>query len=142
MVWFVFKSDSVTAAAIAAMPTHSSASSQQSQYEIPRELQEVLLDFTVHYLIEQPADLIRFAQDYFNRLEASRPPPTDGAAAASVAPSVVPTVTVVADNHADSQNNSDDDESMLSDDDIASKLTETDGMAPLQRHFPGSAFSS
>jgi len=107
------------AAAIAAMPTHSSASSQQSQYEIPRELQEVLLDFTVHYLIEQPADLIRFAQDYFNRLEASRPP-TDGAAAASVAPSAVPTVTVVADNHADSQNNSDDDESMLSDDDIAS----------------------
>ena len=44
------------------MPTHSSASSQQSQYEIPRELQEVLLDFTVHYLIEQPADLIHFAQ--------------------------------------------------------------------------------
>ena len=123
------------------MPTHSSASSQQSQYEMPRELQEVLLDFTVHYLIEQPADLIRFAQDYFNRLEASRPP-TDGAAAASVAPSAVPTVTVVADNHADSQNNSDDDESMLSDDDIASKLTETEGMAPLQRHFPGSAFSS
>lgn len=84
------------------------------------------MDFTVHYLIEQPADLIRFAQDYFNRLDASRP--VDGAlgvAAVGVgadngAPPV-PTVTVVADNHAnDSRNNSDEDESMLSDDDIAS----------------------
>ena len=45
------------------MPTHSSsaASSQHSgQYEIPRELQEVLLDFTVHYLIEQVWSLGRY----------------------------------------------------------------------------------
>lgn len=56
------------------MPTQrtSSVSSQQSQFEIPRELQEVLLDFTVLYLIEQPGDLISFALDYFTNLSDAR----------------------------------------------------------------------
>lgn len=44
----------------------------QQQYEIPRELQEILLDFTVHYLVEQPGDVVDFALEYFNRLNASR----------------------------------------------------------------------
>ena len=30
-----------------------------SQYRIPDELQEILLDFTVNYLIEQPSDIAR-----------------------------------------------------------------------------------
>ena len=28
-------------------------------------LQEVLLDFTVHYLVSQPPDLVDFALEYF-----------------------------------------------------------------------------
>ena len=31
-----------------------------SQYRIPDELQEILLDFTVNYLIEQPSDIARW----------------------------------------------------------------------------------
>ena len=46
--------------------------SQQQQYEIPRELQEILLDFTVHYLVEQPGDVVDFALEYFTRLNSSR----------------------------------------------------------------------
>ena len=44
----------------------------QQQYEIPRELQEILLDFTVHYLVEQPGDVVDFALEYFTRLNTSR----------------------------------------------------------------------
>lgn len=47
-------------------------SQQPQQYEIPRELQEILLDFTVHYLVEQPGDVVDFALEYFSRLNASR----------------------------------------------------------------------
>jgi len=116
------------------MPTHSSsaASSQHSgQYEIPRELQEVLLDFTVHYLIEQPPDLVNFALDYFNRLGASRgngggdadrpslvqQPPTVNVVPASVAAAASDSGVAGAGGNSHSD---DDDESMLSDDDIAS----------------------
>ena len=34
-----------------------------SQYRIPDELQEILLDFTVNYLIEQPSDIARWVTD-------------------------------------------------------------------------------
>ena len=44
----------------------------QQQYEIPRELQEILLDFTVHYLVEQPGDVVDFALEYFTRQNTSR----------------------------------------------------------------------
>jgi len=46
--------------------------SSDSQYSIPAELQETLLDFTVHYLIERPADIVDFAMDYFTSLHAKR----------------------------------------------------------------------
>jgi hypothetical protein len=42
-------------------------------YKIPQELQEVLLDFTVQYLVEQPDDLAGFAIVYFSRLKARQP---------------------------------------------------------------------
>ncbi len=42
-------------------------------YKIPQELQEVLLDFTVQYLVEQPEDLASFAVVYFSRLKARQP---------------------------------------------------------------------
>jgi len=41
-------------------------------YSIPSELQETLLDFTVHYLVERPPDIIDFAMDYFSGLHARR----------------------------------------------------------------------
>jgi len=41
-------------------------------YTIPSELQETLLDFTVHYLVERPPDIIDFAMDYFSGLHARR----------------------------------------------------------------------
>ncbi len=44
----------------------------QQQYEISKDLQEILLDFTVHYLVEQPGDVVDFALEYFNRLHAAR----------------------------------------------------------------------
>ena len=41
-------------------------------YSIPSELQETLLDFTVHYLVERPPDIIDFAMEYFSRLQTKR----------------------------------------------------------------------
>ena len=42
------------------------------EYAIPAELQETLLDFTVHYLVERPPDIIDFAMDYFSNLHSKR----------------------------------------------------------------------
>ena len=42
------------------------------EYSIPSELQETLLDFTVHYLVERPPDIIDFAMDYFGELQNKR----------------------------------------------------------------------
>ena len=50
----------------------SAASAASSQYHIPDELQEILLDFTVNYLIEQPSDIARFGVEYFVKLTAAR----------------------------------------------------------------------
>ena len=41
-------------------------------YSIPSELQETLLDFTVHYLVERPPDIIDFAMEYFSDLQSKR----------------------------------------------------------------------
>jgi len=41
-------------------------------YTIPAELQETLLDFTVHYLVERPPDIIDFAMDYFRGLQHAK----------------------------------------------------------------------
>ena len=46
--------------------------SSQEQYSIPSELQETLLDVTVHYLVERPPDIIDFAMDYFGELQNKR----------------------------------------------------------------------
>ena len=47
----------------------NSSSSSSSRYEIPGELQQLLLDFTVCCLVEHPANLIDFAADYFIQLQ-------------------------------------------------------------------------
>lgn len=41
--------------------------------QVPDELKEVLLQFSIAYLVEQPPDLIDFAAEYFNKLQANRP---------------------------------------------------------------------
>lgn len=39
---------------------------------IPDDLREVLLEFTISYLLEQPEDVVSYAADYFSRLRDSR----------------------------------------------------------------------
>lgn len=40
--------------------------------QVPDDLREVLLEFTISYLLEQPADVVNYAADYFTRLRESR----------------------------------------------------------------------
>ena len=42
------------------------------RYEIPSELQQLLLDFTVCCLVERPCSLVDFAADYFAQLRQRR----------------------------------------------------------------------
>ena len=44
-----------------------------SQYRIPDELQEILLDFTVNYLIEQPSDIARWVFLEFFKKSITKP---------------------------------------------------------------------
>lgn len=40
--------------------------------QVPDELREVLLEFTISYLLEQPGDVIAYAADYFAKLRDAR----------------------------------------------------------------------
>ncbi|KAL3288625.1 hypothetical protein HHI36_003060 [Cryptolaemus montrouzieri] len=40
--------------------------------QVPDDLREVLLEFTISYLLEQPGDVVEFAAEYFSRLRESR----------------------------------------------------------------------
>lgn len=40
--------------------------------QVPDELREVLLEFTISYLLEQPGDVVGYAADYFTRLRDAR----------------------------------------------------------------------
>lgn len=40
--------------------------------QVPDDLREVLLEFTISYLLEQPGDVVNYAADYFTRLRESR----------------------------------------------------------------------
>ncbi|XP_060536013.1 cAMP-dependent protein kinase type II regulatory subunit [Cylas formicarius] len=43
-----------------------------ARVHVPEELREVLLEFTISYLLEQPGDVVSYAADYFNRLRETR----------------------------------------------------------------------
>ncbi len=43
-----------------------------SQYEIPAELNNLLIDFTVSVLVNRPSDLVEYAAAHFNRLLEER----------------------------------------------------------------------
>lgn len=45
---------------------------QGQRIQVPDELREVLLEFTISYLLEQPGDVVAYAADYFTRLRDSR----------------------------------------------------------------------
>lgn len=49
------------------------SSDSSRRIQVPDELKEVLLQFSISYLVEQPPDLIDFAAEYFNKLQANRP---------------------------------------------------------------------
>lgn len=40
--------------------------------QVPDDLREVLLEFTISYLLEQPGDVVEFAAEYFSRLRENR----------------------------------------------------------------------
>jgi cAMP-dependent protein kinase regulator len=42
------------------------------KYSIPDQLRDVLLEFTIGYLLEQPSDLIDFGVDFFTKLRENR----------------------------------------------------------------------
>ncbi|KAF4524294.1 hypothetical protein B566_EDAN005350 [Ephemera danica] len=42
------------------------------KYSIPDQLRDVLLEFTISYLLEQPSDLIDFGVDFFTKLRENR----------------------------------------------------------------------
>lgn len=43
-----------------------------NRIQVPEELREVLLEFTISYLLEQPGDIVSYAVDYFTRLRETR----------------------------------------------------------------------
>lgn len=45
---------------------------QGQRVQVPDALREVLLEFTIAYLLEQPADVVSYAADYFQRLRDTR----------------------------------------------------------------------
>uniref|UniRef100_A0A1A9ZE04 RIIa domain-containing protein n=1 Tax=Glossina pallidipes TaxID=7398 RepID=A0A1A9ZE04_GLOPL len=49
-----------------AMPNES------KRIQVPDELREVLLEFSISFLLEQPPDVVDFAVDYFTKLQADR----------------------------------------------------------------------
>lgn len=52
--------------------------SQVNRIQVPDELREVLLEFTINYLLEQPGDIIHYAVEYFTRLKNNRVIQIDG----------------------------------------------------------------
>ena len=85
---------------------------------------QVLLDFTVQFLIEQPRDLVTFALDYFTRLHQSRrgqgaPEGIRGMGVQYSPSSAATRVSTTNSVLRPDQNHSEEDESMQSDDDIS-----------------------
>lgn len=43
-----------------------------SRISVPEDLREILLEFTISYLLEQPGDIIDYAVDFFTKLRQNR----------------------------------------------------------------------
>lgn len=49
------------------------ASAEKKRVQVPNALREVLLEFSIAYLLEKPNDVIDFAVDYFSKIQQHRP---------------------------------------------------------------------
>ncbi|XP_041984885.1 cAMP-dependent protein kinase type II regulatory subunit [Aricia agestis] len=45
---------------------------QSGRIQVPDDLREILLEFTISYLLEQPGDVINYAVEFFTRLQQNR----------------------------------------------------------------------
>lgn len=43
-----------------------------SRYTVPDELRDMLLEFTISYLLEQPPDIVDYAVEFFTKLRETR----------------------------------------------------------------------
>lgn len=48
-------------------------STESNRVQVPNALREVLLEFSIAYLLEKPNDVIDFAVDYFSKIQQHRP---------------------------------------------------------------------
>lgn len=49
-----------------------SRSGEASKVNVPDDLRDILLEFTINYLLEQPPDIIDYAVDFFKKLQDNR----------------------------------------------------------------------
>lgn len=49
------------------------SSAETKRVQVPNALREVLLEFSIAYLLEKPNDVIDFAVDYFSKIQQHRP---------------------------------------------------------------------
>lgn len=47
-------------------------SNQKQRLHVPDSLREVLLEFSIAYLLEQPPDVVDFAVEFFSKLQENR----------------------------------------------------------------------
>lgn len=47
-------------------------SNQKQRIQVPDSLRDVLLEFSIAYLLEQPGDVIDFAVEFFSKLQENR----------------------------------------------------------------------
>lgn len=47
-------------------------SNQKKRIQVPDSLRDVLLEFSIAYLLEQPGDVIDFAVEFFTKLQENR----------------------------------------------------------------------
>lgn len=46
--------------------------SQLGKVSVPDELRDILLEFTISYLLEQPSDVIEYGVEFFTKLKLNR----------------------------------------------------------------------
>lgn len=49
-----------------------SAQQNKQRLQVPEALREILLEFSIAYLLEQPGDIVDYAVEFFTKLQESR----------------------------------------------------------------------
>lgn len=49
-----------------------SAQQNKQRLQVPEALREILLEFSIAYLLEQPGDVVDYAVEFFGKLQESR----------------------------------------------------------------------